>query len=420
MSRFLRRLGETVAAALGAFLLLFLLLETPVLGDPALREAGAHAGPVEVAATRARLGALEDFQRRALTLRLAGAPASRGQRLELRVRDGALHLAAEGAAGGRTVALGGRPLAEVADEVADAALALDPPRLLEARVAAGLEAAPADGLAAALEGGVLLLPVGMERSLAWGRPVSAPRRFLHRLGEVLRGDLGTDRDGRPVARELLRRGAVSLAYALPAFVLATLLALGLGLAAGWRGGRLDATLAALSLALLSVSAVSALLVWRRVLTVELGLLPLRPWGPPRLPLLLLPIALWVLVAPWGDLRLYRALVRDRRDAPHLRAGRARGLTESRLALAHLLPGLLPTVFAHLAHLVPFLVFGSLLLERLCDLPGLGEYLVDGLARADVRVLEGGTLLAAALFLLAQLAADLGAALVDPRLRSAAR
>jgi peptide/nickel transport system permease protein len=196
------------------------------------------------------------------------------------------------------------------------------------------------------------------------------------------------------------------------------LALALALACARRRGLLDRALMAACALMMSVSAVMLVLILRRVLTGDLGPFPLRPWSPPYAPLLALPAVTWILIALWPELRLYRTLAVEESSRPWLLAARARGLSERRLWWGHLLPNLASPVLAHAALTLPFLLMGSLLLERAYDVPGLGEYLVDALAAHDARALEAATLLAAAAFVLTQAVADLCAARLDPRARAA--
>jgi hypothetical protein len=80
-----RRLASALLTLAGAVALLFLLLGSGALGDPARAEAGPRAGAAQLAATRARLGLLRDFRPEALTLTLEGhGPA----RIEIACDDG--------------------------------------------------------------------------------------------------------------------------------------------------------------------------------------------------------------------------------------------------------------------------------------------------------------------------------------------
>lgn len=409
------RLGARLAGAalllLGAAALLFLLLESGLAGDPARAEAGPRAGPAELGAARQRLGMVKDFQAEALRLELKGPP----RRLVLAWEEDTLLLRDAAGAALARVPLADLTVAECAAQLSAAAAALTPPAEIEARLgAAELAAAPARGLAAGLDGATLTLEPGFPALLPWAEPRSLLARLGTRLGAVARLDLGTDRAGRPALAEVGARGLRSLGYALPAFLITTALALALALLCAARRGLLDRALMTLSALLMSVSALALVPVLRRLLTVDLGLFSLRPWSAPYAPLLALPALTWILIALWPELRLYRTLAVEEAEKPWMLAARARGLPQRRLLVRHLAPNLAAPVLAHAAVVLPYLLLGSLLLERAYDVPGLGEYLVDALAQHDARALEAATLAAAAAFLLAHALADALAGALDPR------
>jgi len=398
-----------------AAVLLFLLLESGVAGDPARAEAGPRATPAELAAARARLGMVKDFLPDALRLELAGPP----RRLNLRVEDGDLVLRDALDAEQARLPLRGESLQFAVTRMRAAIEGLDPPGALVVQAEAAVLDLPASGLGAALGDARVDLEPGFPATLAWGRPVPLPQRVGARLAAVARLDFGLDRAGRPILGEIARRGARSLAYALPAFLATTALAFALALWCAARRGWLDRALMTASAVVMSVSAIALVPLIRRALTADLGLFPLRPWSPPYAPLLALPALTWLLIALWPELRLYRTLAVEESERPWLRAARARGLPPRRLLWGHLAPNLAAPVLAHVAVTLPYLFLGSLLLERAYDLPGLGEYLTDALAAHDARALEAATLIAAAAFLVAHALAGALAAALDPRLRAPA-
>lgn len=311
------------AAALlaGAVALLFLLLESGVAGDPARAEAGPRAGAAELAAARARLGMVKDFHAAALRLELDGPP----RRLSLLAAGGALVLR-EGADLERArVPLAGLPLTVAADRLAGAAATLAPPARLRVTVIPELAQRPAQGLLAALADARVDLEPGAPATLPWAESVPLPRRLGARVWAVARLDFGTDRNGRPILPEIAARGARSLAYALPAFLLTTVLALTLAMACAARRGWLDRALTMLAGIVMAASSLALIPLIRRLLTAEWELLPLRPWSAPYLPLLALPALTWILIAVWPELRLYRALALEESARPWLRAARARAV-----------------------------------------------------------------------------------------------
>ena len=158
-------------------------------------------------------------------------------------------------------------------------------------------------------------------------------RLLEHVGSAMSFQLG-ESGHEPVTARLWRALAPTLAYALPGFALASVLALGGGFAAARRRGWLDRGLLGLATALMSTSSVILVVLGQHLLAHRLRLFPVLGWplgGDPRgaLVFVLLPALLWALIQLGPDLRHYRALFIRELAAPHVEGLRARGLSEAR-------------------------------------------------------------------------------------------
>jgi peptide/nickel transport system permease protein len=109
-------------------------------------------------------------------------------------------------------------------------------------------------------------------------------------------------------------------------------------------------------------------------------------------------------------------VRGALAEPHVLADRARGIAGWRL-LRHLLRVALVPVVHLMALQAAYLFGGTVITETVFARAGLGRLLVDSLLRRDLPVVQGLVIITATLYLLFNLAADLAAAVLDPRLRS---
>ncbi len=404
----LGRLLSALSLAVGVSLLLFLVFDSGLLGDPALRAAGKHADAEAVARAAERLGRIRDYRPAAAVLRLRGEPAS----FALSAEDGRLVLRSfEGAELGAVEASG------LGVGALLAALPLPAGSTLE--VEAPDPALRADGLLVALGRGRAVLDTRAPLALGWAEAVPRGEHFLRQTGALLRLDFGRTRQGRPVAEELRERGARSLALALPAFLTTTLLALAAALGAVVRRGWLDRSLGWLSVGLMSVSSLVWILVLQRGLAAELGWFRIQGWEPPYAASLALPVIVWVVVGFGPELRLYRALALEEQRAAYWRTARAKGCSPGRAAWRHLLPNLLPPVLTQVVVALPFLLLGSLLLERFFGIPGLGDWTVAAVLDHDEQVLRATTFLFALLYLGAQWLTDLAHAWADPRRRRSA-
>jgi oligopeptide transport system permease protein len=103
-------------------------------------------------------------------------------------------------------------------------------------------------------------------------------------------------------------------------------------------------------------------------------------------------------------------------APYVEAARARGLSRRTVLGGYVLGPALRPVLAYLGPLAAGVLAGSLVVERLFGLPGMGGYLVDGALARDYPLVLGATLVYLLLLLATNLAVELLVGALDPRLR----
>lgn len=252
----------------------------------------------------------------------------------------------------------------------------------------------------------------------------APARYAEWLGGFARGDLGRSLANRePIAPELGRRLGNTAFLAGAAALLAVPLAVGLGVLAAIRRGRaFDRVVSVLTLAAISVPEflVGYLLVM--LLAVSLPLFPSLASITPgmglaeRLYAVALPALTLTLVVVAHTARMTRAAVVDVLASPYVEAARLKGLPERRVVARHALPNALGPVAAIVALNLAYLVAGVVVVEVVFVYPGLGQYMVDAVARRDVPVVQACALVFAAAYVALNLLADLVGVAGNPRLR----
>jgi oligopeptide transport system permease protein len=207
---------------------------------------------------------------------------------------------------------------------------------------------------------------------------------------------------------------VSLTLGLFAVILATFIGVGVGtLAAVRRGGVFD--WASLSVTLVGISlpsfvAASLLLI---VFSVKLPLFPIGHWGSlrdlilPGLALALIPMAYIV--------RLTRVSMIDVLSNDYVRTARAKGLARRTVIWKHCLRNAFLPVLSYLGPAAAVAFTGSFVVEKVFDVPGLGQHFVNSVRNRD-QTLILGTVMVYSLFLLTfNLLVDVGYAFVDPRI-----
>lgn len=250
---------------------------------------------------------------------------------------------------------------------------------------------------------------------------------------LLAGDLGREylRPSVTVAGELRRRLAVTVPLAGVSILLCYLLAVPLGIwSALRRGSRFDLAATALVFALYALP-----VFWAGVLlqmafgATGLGWLPvlgLSSAGAGELGPLERALdtarhaVLPVVCLTYGGLaylsRQMRVGVLDAIGADYVRAARARGLPERLVVRRHVLRNSLLPLITLVGQVLPVMVGGSILVETVFDLPGMGRYAYEALQNREYDAVMGTVLVSALMTLAGFLVSDLLYAWADPRVR----
>ncbi len=268
----------------------------------------------------------------------------------------------------------------------------------------------------------------------WGLDRSAPTRFLLYLTGLLGGDLGWSvAFGRPVAALIGERLPITLALAGAATLLAFALGTGLGILAGARpGGPLDRLVSAVALVLNATPSFWLGLLLALLFAVRLRWLPLagiETIGADHRGLarlldtgrhLVLPTLTLGLVYAALYLRLVRAGMVEAWRSDFVRAARAKGLPRRRLVLAHVARNAMLPVVTVLGLQSATLLGGSVVVESVFAVPGLGRLAVEAVVQRDVILLSGILIVCALLVMLVNLLIDLLYARLDPRVELGVR
>lgn len=254
----------------------------------------------------------------------------------------------------------------------------------------------------------------------------APVRYGRWMWGLLQGDLGESvRTGGPVEQIVGRPALNTAILVVVGFGAIVAVALVLSALSGIReGSRLSNVVSLGALGALSVPEFIVAGILIAVVGLELGWLPavsLVPIGGTPLDrpvILVLPVISLAIVGGAFGARLIRAAVADAARMPHVEAARLSGVPEGRVILRHILPAAIPPTAQVLAFLVPFLVGGAVVIERIFAYPGLGSLLVDRVSLRDAPVIEAVGLLQAAAVILAFQAADVVGFLASPHRRTA--
>ncbi|MBI2246816.1 MAG: ABC transporter permease [Armatimonadetes bacterium] len=264
----------------------------------------------------------------------------------------------------------------------------------------------------------------VRRDLGLDRPVYV--QYGRWLGRVLSGNLGTSvRTGRPIGTLMGEALPFTLELAVYAIALAVLIAIPVGTLAGTTSSRLadgamqTLTLLGLSLPAFWVGAMFILLFsvhlrWFPVLTYPgLAEAPLANLRGFFLPALTLAVPNAAAIA-----RMVRASLVAVRREEYVKVARAKGLSEPVVVRRHMLKNALIPVVTLVGIVAGYLLGGSIVVEQVFAIPGVGRMGLQAIVQRDYPVLQAVVLIVTALFVLVNLLVDLFYVFLDPRIRYA--
>jgi peptide/nickel transport system permease protein len=251
-------------------------------------------------------------------------------------------------------------------------------------------------------------------SLGLDRPLHI--QYLTWLKSALQGDFGLSFvNHAPVGQEVLRSLGVSVTLAMSALSLALLVALPMGtLVALKPGGRLDNTVTFLTQSFVAIPEYWFAPMSVLVFALYLGILPSAGWqGPssvvlPALALSLRPMAYFT--------RVTRAAMIDVLQAPYITAALSRGLTMTQTVMRHgVRNGSMP-VLTLFALWLASLLGGSVVIEVIFAIPGMGRLIYEAVINNDVPILQASFMCIVVLSILINTIADVAYILMNPVVR----
>jgi oligopeptide transport system permease protein len=244
-------------------------------------------------------------------------------------------------------------------------------------------------------------------------------QYLSYLAGVAHGDLGPSlkyRD-KSVLQILEENYPVSLKLGGAAILLAGLIGVSLGVLAALRQNQL-ADHGVMTVAILGVCVPTFVTAPLLVLAFasKLGWLPSAGWNNGAAINMVLPVTVLALPQIAIISRLTRAGMVEVLQSNYVRTARAKGLSEGRIVVRHALRAALLPLVSYLGPACAGLITGSLVVEKIFNLPGLGKFFVISALQRDYTVVMGMVIVYAGLILALNLAADLISAMMDPRVR----
>lgn len=248
-------------------------------------------------------------------------------------------------------------------------------------------------------------------------------RYLDWLGGAVTGDFGVSlANQRQIAELIAARAANTFFLAGYAAVIAVPIAVLLGLiAALYRDTALDRAISTSTLVAISFPEYFVAYILILIFAVHLGWFPSLATIEPDLSLgerlyrSFLPAITLTLIVMAHMMRMTRAAVVNLLALPYIEMAHLKGMRRWRVIAVHALPNAVAPIVNVIALNLAYLIVGVVLVEVVFVYPGLGQLLVDSVAKRDVTVVQAACLIFAATYILLNLAADVISIVANPRL-----
>jgi len=262
----------------------------------------------------------------------------------------------------------------------------------------------------------------LRRDLGLNDP--ALTRYVTWLGGAVQGDLGTAlTNGQDITQAIARRMGNTLFLAFWAAVIAVPLAIFLGLlAVRYRDRWPDRLISAVTLASISVPEFLLGYVIMYVIAVKLRWFPSGAMITDgmslgeKLQAIAMPVTVLTLVVLAHMMRMTRAALLNVMQSAYIETAELTGLNGFQVILRHALPNAIAPIANVVMLNLAYLVVGVVVIEVVFTYPGMGQYLVDHVAKRDVPVVQACGLIFAAVYIGLNMVADIVAILSNPRLR----
>ncbi|WFU11386.1 ABC transporter permease (plasmid) [Rhizobium sp. CB3090] len=249
-------------------------------------------------------------------------------------------------------------------------------------------------------------------------------QYFYYFGQLLHGDLGQSIFlNEPVTSALVERAEPTFFLTVFSLIIASIIALPIGIYSAYRRGSLfDQAATALAMLAASIPSFWLGLILIQSFAVRHGIFPVSGYGGPgssfvdRMYHLALPSIVLGVVSSALILRFTRASMLDVLGDDYIRTARAKGLVERKVILKHALKNALIPILTVIGLTAAVLISGAVVTETIFSLPGIGNLVVSAVLRRDYPVIQGALLVIAGLYVLINFAIDMLYLLVDPRVR----
>lgn len=242
-------------------------------------------------------------------------------------------------------------------------------------------------------------------------------QYLNFLKNALVGDFGNSYFQKIPISTLLARGfRVTGTLALFVLIFSIIFGLAMGLlAAVFRGRFLDKLIMAISTLGMAMPSFFLAMILQLIFGLRLKVLPIS--GAASMKAFILPTISLGVIYGASIARLTRTNMLDALNQDYIRTARAKGVKEKKIVLIHGLKNASIPILTYLGTLIKNILGGSVLVETVFAINGIGSLLVEGIMKRDIPVIQGCTIYIAVIFVVVNLIIDIVYGIIDPRIRT---
>lgn len=242
-------------------------------------------------------------------------------------------------------------------------------------------------------------------------------QYLNFLKNALVGDFGDSYFQKLPISTLLARGfRVTGTLALFVLIFSIIFGLAMGLlAAVFRGRFLDKLIMAISTLGMAMPSFFLAMILQLIFGLRLKVLPIS--GATSMKAFILPTISLGVIYGASIARLTRTNMLDALNQDYIRTARAKGVKENKIVLIHGLKNAAIPILTYLGTLIKNILGGSVLVETVFAINGIGSLLVEGIMKRDIPVIQGCTIYIAVIFVVVNLIIDIFYGIIDPRIRT---
>ncbi|WP_174615016.1 ABC transporter permease [Virgibacillus ihumii] len=244
-----------------------------------------------------------------------------------------------------------------------------------------------------------------------------PVQYVRYLGNVLTGEFGISFqfDGRSVGTIIGNKLPVSVQLGLESVIVGTIIGIILGAIAALRkGGVLDYGTTLFAVLGISIPSFIFAMLLQYIFAMKLNLLPLAYWEGWKhhiMPVASLAVMFIALIARYMRTELVEVMGSD-----YITTAKAKGLKRSTVIVKHSIRNALIPIVTIIGPATASIVTGSLVIEQIFAIPGIGDAFVNAIFTNDYPVIMGTTILFALFFVVAIFLTDMVYGIIDPRIR----